>query len=63
LITGETDLFFKHIIALGIVAIYTFGGSLLLYKIVGFITPMRVSAEQEELGLDISQHKEQIALG
>lgn len=62
LITGETDLFLKHLLALGIVAVYTFGGSLLLYKVVGYITPMRVSAEQEEQGLDISQHKEQIAL-
>lgn len=62
LITGETDLFFKHLLALVIVVVFTFGGSYLLYIITNAIIPMRVSAHQEEEGLDISQHNERYTL-
>lgn len=55
---GYTDTFKYHLIALIIVAGFTFGGSFLLYKLTGFIINLRVSAEEEKLGLDISQHRE-----
>ncbi|MGY6562154.1 MAG: ammonium transporter [Luteibaculaceae bacterium] len=58
LITGEIDLFVKHLLALGIVSVYTFAGALLLYKVTEFIVPLRVSEDQEYEGLDLSQHKE-----
>ncbi len=58
LITGEIDLFLKHLMALGIVSVFTFGGSLLLYKVVSWMVPLRVSEQQEMEGLDLSQHKE-----
>jgi Amt family ammonium transporter len=58
LITGSTDLFFKHLLALLIVAAFTFFGSLFLYKLTEKIVPMRVSEDQELEGLDLSQHKE-----
>ncbi len=58
LITGETDLFFKHLLALVIVVAFTFVGSYLLYVVTNAIIPMRVSEKQEEEGLDISQHDE-----
>ncbi len=58
LITGETDLFLKHLLALVIVSVFTFGGSYLLYYVVNAIIPMRVTPEQEELGLDLTQHNE-----
>ncbi|MCG3165683.1 MAG: hypothetical protein POELPBGB_01458 [Bacteroidia bacterium] len=60
LITGSTDLFKYHMIALVIVGVFTFFGSLLIYKITNFITPLRVREEQEIIGLDLSQHKESV---
>jgi len=60
LIHGDATTFLYHLLALVIVSIYTFGGSWILYKIVNAVLPMRVTAEQEEIGLDISQHNESI---
>jgi ammonium transporter, Amt family len=59
--TGETSLFLYHLLALVIVFVFTFFGSMLLYKLTNFIIPMRVKEEQEELGLDLSQHLESIS--
>lgn len=58
LIHGETTTFLFHLLALVIVGIFTFGGSLLMYKITDLIVPLRVSAHGEKIGLDISQHDE-----
>lgn len=60
LITGSVTLFGYHMLALAIVAAYTFIGSMVLYKVTGFFISLRVSAEQEELGLDLSQHGESL---
>ena len=60
LIYGETTTFFYHIIALVITAIFTFGGSYLLFKLVDLLLKLRVREDQEERGLDLSQHGEQI---
>jgi Amt family ammonium transporter len=58
LIHGEITTFLYHILALIIVGIFTFGGSLLMYKITDMIVPMRISPHGEKIGLDISQHDE-----
>ncbi|MFV0267549.1 MAG: ammonium transporter [Draconibacterium sp.] len=58
LIHGETNTFLYHLPALVIVGIFTFGGSILLYKITDLIVPMRISPHGEKIGLDISQHEE-----
>jgi len=58
LIYGETTTFLFHLLALLIVGIFTFGGSYLMYKITNLIIPMRVSAQSEKIGLDLSQHDE-----
>ncbi len=55
---GETTLFFNHMIALVIVSAFAFGMSLLLLKVTDLILPLRVSEEDEKVGLDISQHDE-----
>lgn len=55
---GDTTLFFIHLKALVIVSVFAFGGSFVLLKITDLISPLRVSEEEEELGLDISQHGE-----
>ncbi|MFT4756610.1 MAG: Amt family ammonium transporter [Vicingaceae bacterium] len=60
LIYGETTTFFYHIIALVMTAIFTFGGSYLLFKLVDILLKLRVREDQEERGLDLSQHGEQI---
>ena len=57
---GETKLFFAHMIALVGVSIFAFGGTFLLLKLTDLITPLRVSAEEELEGLDISQHGEKL---
>ena len=62
LVTGNTKTFFVHLIALGIVTLFAFLGSFVLYKITDLIIPLRVTEEQELLGLDLSQHGE-TALG
>jgi ammonium transporter, Amt family len=58
LIHGEITTFFYHLLALVIVSVFTFGGSLLMYKITDLIVPMRISPQGEKVGLDISQHDE-----
>lgn len=60
LIYGETTTFFYHVLALIIVAAYTFVGSYVLYKITDMLLSMRVREDQEYRGLDISQHGENI---
>ncbi|RKD20322.1 ammonia channel protein [Pelobium manganitolerans] len=60
LIFGETHLFLVHLLALVGVSVFAFGGSWLLLKLTDFISPLRVSSEDEDLGLDISQHGEKL---
>ncbi|WDF79489.1 ammonium transporter [Mucilaginibacter sp. KACC 22773] len=57
---GETHLFLVQLLALVGVSVFAFFGSLLLLKITDMISPLRVSAEDEIVGLDISQHGEKL---
>lgn len=56
---GGTGLFSSHVIALLAVAAFAFFGSLLLLKITDIISPLRVTEEEKEIGLDITQHGEE----
>lgn len=58
LIHGEITTFLYHLLALVIVGIFAFGGSLLMYKITDLIVPLRISPHGEKIGLDLSQHEE-----
>jgi Amt family ammonium transporter len=58
LMSGSPRTFLVHCGALIFVAVFTFAGSYLLYKLTDLIIPLRVSEEQEALGLDLSQHGE-----
>jgi Amt family ammonium transporter len=58
LTSGKIETFLYHLLALVIVAVFAFGGSFILYKITDMIVPLRVTHEQELLGLDLSQHGE-----
>jgi len=60
LIYGETSTFIYHVIALIITSIFCFGGSYLLYYFVDSLLSMRVREDQEDRGLDQSQHGEKI---
>src|SRR3954453_21508846 len=62
LTSGHTTTFLYHLLALVIVACYAFFGSWVPYKVTDLIIPLRVTEEQEILGLDLSQHGE-TALG
>lgn len=57
---GETSLFTKQLIAMVGTSVFAFCGTWLLLVIVNKITPLRVDAEKENLGLDISQHGESL---
>ena len=58
LTSGHAYTFLLHCGALLFVAAFSFAGSWLLYRVTDLIIPLRVSEEQEELGLDLSQHGE-----
>lgn len=57
---GETHLFYVHLVTMVVVSALVFGGTLVLLKITDLIIPLRVSQEEEEAGLDISQHGEKL---
>jgi len=60
LVYGSYATLLAHLKALLIVSGFSFGGSYVLYKITDLIIPLRVTADQEELGLDVSQHGESL---
>jgi Amt family ammonium transporter len=62
LFSGKLGTFVVHLVALVIVAAFSFGGSWMLYKLTDLVIPLRVTEEQEIMGLDLSQHGES-ALG
>jgi Amt family ammonium transporter len=60
---GNGAFLFTQLKGLFIVVTYSFIVSLLIFKIVNLVQPMRVSSEDEELGLDESQHSEKYLQG
>ena len=55
---GNPKQFVIQLIAVAVTAAYSFGASLILYKIVDWIFTMRVSEQEEIIGLDLTQHQE-----
>jgi Amt family ammonium transporter len=55
---GETTLFIKHLVALVLVSAFAFVMSFIILKLTDILVPMRVSEEDELVGLDVSQHDE-----
>ena len=55
---GQTATFLNHLWALAIVSAFSFFGSLALFRVTDWLLPIRVTAEQEAIGLDLSQHGE-----
>jgi Amt family ammonium transporter len=56
---GNPNLLSAQFIALVAVAAFAFAGSYLLLKLINVFMPLRVSPEEEEIGLDLSQHGEE----
>ncbi len=59
LLHGGFEVFSHHLVAFVIVSVFTFGSAYLLFYITNKVIPIRVTEENEILGLDISQHGEQ----
>lgn len=55
---GTFTLFKNHLIALVVVSVFAFAMSYIILMVTDFIEPLRVSEEDEKVGLDISQHDE-----
>ena len=55
---GPTTTFLYHMLALVIVSAFSFFGSLILFKLTDRFLSIRVTPEQEAVGLDLSQHGE-----
>jgi Amt family ammonium transporter len=58
LVHGGYKLFGLQILGMLITAAFAFISSLILYKICDWLIPMRVTVNEENLGLDLSQHGE-----
>lgn len=63
LLYGNTEFFFTQLKGLVIVVAYSFIVSYIIFKFINLIQPIRVSSEDEELGLDASQHNEKYLQG
>jgi len=60
---GNFDFFFIQAKGAIIVIVFSFVVSYIIFKIVNMIQPIRVSSEEEEAGLDSSQHNEKYSQG
>jgi Amt family ammonium transporter len=56
---GNFDLLVAQVISVVVVAAFSFFGSYLLLRIINVFSPLRVSPEEEDTGLDLSQHGEE----
>ncbi len=60
---GNPAFFLTQLKAMAIAVGYSFGVSFIIFKFINFILPLRVSSEEEELGLDATQHNEKYSQG
>ncbi|HKG70140.1 MAG TPA: ammonium transporter [Segetibacter sp.] len=63
LLYGNASFLLTQLKALAIVVSYSFIASYAIFKFINYILPMRVSSEDEELGLDATQHNEKYMQG
>lgn len=60
---GNYAFFFTQLKAMAIVAGYSFGMSWLIFKFINLVVPIRVTEQEEALGLDATQHNEKYLQG
>jgi Amt family ammonium transporter len=63
LFLGNVSFFLIQAKAMAIAVGYSFGVSFLIFKFINFVLPLRVSSEEEEIGLDATQHNEKYMQG
>lgn len=63
LFSGDAQFFLTQLLGVAIVVTYSFIGSYGIFKLINLIQPLRVSSEDEEEGLDSSQHDEKYLQG
>jgi Amt family ammonium transporter len=56
---GNPSLLVSQLIAVVVVGVFAFIGSHVLLRLIKIFSPLRVSQEEEEIGLDSSQHGEE----
>jgi Amt family ammonium transporter len=59
LLFGNPGLLFSQILAVVVIAAYSFFGSFMLLKAINIFSPLRVTPENEEKGLDLAEHGEE----
>ena len=59
LLFGNPGQLVAQLIAIGVVVPFAFFGSYLLLRLVNIFSPLRVSEEAEDAGLDLSEHGEE----
>ena len=57
---GATEFFTAQVLGVLIVTTYSFAVSYGIFKLINLIDPIRVTEEEEEKGLDLSQHDEEL---
>jgi Amt family ammonium transporter len=60
---GNFEFFLTQVKAMGAAVGYSFVVSFLIFKLINFIVPLRVSDSEEEQGLDATQHNENYVQG
>jgi Amt family ammonium transporter len=55
---GNPEFFITQLKAMVVAVVYSFVVSFLIFKFINLIQPLRVTEEEEELGLDATQHDE-----
>lgn len=60
---GNSAFFFTQLKAMLIAVVYSFSVSFVIFKFINFVLPLRVTAQEEEDGLDASQHNEKYLQG
>ena len=60
---GNPEFFFTQLKAMLIVVVYSFTVSYIIFKGINYFLPIRVTEEEEEIGLDESQHDEKYMQG
>jgi Amt family ammonium transporter len=55
---GNPTQFLIQLVTIGLVIVFAFGMTMLISKVIARFTPLRVSDNEEEVGLDISEHGE-----
>jgi Amt family ammonium transporter len=58
LLEGNGGQMADQIIAIGAVALYSFAGTAVILKVLDLVLGLRLSEEEEDLGLDVTQHGE-----